>query len=243
LKLEVDTRDYWGGGNLYYEASYEPITCRILDDQLRAGETFWDVGANIGVYSLLAAHRFRSCRVLAFEPSPLVLERLWRNKHLNNVQNLIIVPVALCNQVGEIEFFLNEKDGNQMMGSFRPHASDTRSVRVRAWPGDRLGEVHPDLLEDRWLSPNLVKIDGEGAELLVLRGLQRTLRESRPRLVIELHPEFLGDMGSSLTMVAGFLRESGYRARYFRPDGQEMAEEVAVSVTHHHPLAVAEPFS
>src|SRR5690348_17214049 len=110
-----------------------------------SGGTFWDVGANIGIFGLQVAHQYPDRCVLAFEPSPVILPRLNRNKDLNDLSYLIILPIALSDREEEGVFYLNEVQDNQMMGSLARHSEDARTVRVHTHKGDDLGDHFPEL--------------------------------------------------------------------------------------------------
>ena len=80
-------------------SSKEPETLEWIDS-LPNGSILWDIGANIGLYSIYAASK-KNCQVFSFEPSVFNLELLARNINLNKLQEKItIIPLPLCNKMG-----------------------------------------------------------------------------------------------------------------------------------------------
>lgn len=157
---------------------------------IKPGATVYDIGANVGWFSLLAAREVGpEGRVIAFEPSVTNASILQSNANTNGFGNVAIVPAAVC-----------ERDG---WGRFSATAS---LVGALAENGD---ECVPLLALDSWIAemgetlPDVVKIDVEGAEARVLRGMAATLRKARPVLVIELH--------DTADDVANLLDEAGYQ--------------------------------
>jgi len=135
----------------------EPETIAWIEG-MKAGNRMWDVGANIGVYSLYAASR--GVRVYAFEPSLKNRLSLEHNKNLNDFKNLTIVPVALSGRNGVSvfnEYFEAGMSGNQI-------GEGGRCCLERR--GDDVGVPGP-----AWM-----KIDTDGNEWDVLRGCEETLR-------------------------------------------------------------------
>ena len=113
-------------------ATKEPETLEWIDG-LPGACTLWDVGANVGLYSVYAAKK-RGCKVVAFEPSVFNLELLARNLFLNGLQNQVgIVPVPLSDGLG--------------MNQMRMTSTDWGGVTIQFRPGFRLGRQidHPNL--------------------------------------------------------------------------------------------------
>jgi len=157
---------------------------------IRPGDVVWDVGANVGLYS----RRFSdiagpSGRVFAYEPSPANLERL--NEAVGPLANVTVVPVAL----GENEDVVIFEQGVDPLGATsrivdKADRESERQVEIRLSSGDRL--VSSGMV----VSPNVIKIDTEGFELDVLRGLRATLQGKSLRvLCIEVHFRLLRERG------------------------------------------------
>jgi|SRR6185312_1812097 len=174
--------------------AYKTIEGRVeaaILDELAPGKVFYDVGANVGWYSLLAARAVGpSGSVVAFEPSLSVASFAERNAAVNGLANVTVVCAALTDEDGWLTFL---EKGN-MQGRLDKDDFDAQA-EFRAGRDQRIhGRVPvPAARLDSWLeqtgspAPDVVKIDVEGAELGVLRGMAETIRRSGPTLVIELH--------------------------------------------------------
>jgi FkbM family methyltransferase len=184
-------------------AALEGQMLRRLLDAARDGDTFFDVGANIGTITLPVAMTGVEC--LAFEPAPANAARLAENAELNGLGNVTVIEAAMWSERGTVALRVDGAEGGG------------RSRVVDA--GDRGGEgvvEVPAATLDLWAgggaaAPDLLKIDVEGGELEVLRGAGETLGAGRVREVfVETHPLGLEERGASETDVAALLGELGY---------------------------------
>lgn len=138
---------------------------------IREGDVVFDAGANIGLFSMVAASR--ASRVIAFEPIPSVLGMLEKARALH--PNLEIAPFALASAPGEAEFHLSQ--GTNTCNSMVMQKG-TRSCRVRTHSIDAF-------VAERGIHRiDFIKADIEGAERDMLAGARKTLRDHAPRLSI-----------------------------------------------------------
>jgi FkbM family methyltransferase len=183
---------------LYFHGeTYEPATITCLVEHLRPGQTFVDVGANHGYFTVVAARLVGPTgRVFAFEPNPPVFEQLSEHVARNRLTNVTTERTALASRDGALELFVSACAGNSGLSSITPgsHAFTSGSldrdsrVQVRATTFDRWRQ-------ERGLDRiDLMKIDVEGAETLVLQGMTETLASAPPaRIICESHG--LGETG------------------------------------------------
>lgn len=178
------------------------------------GATVYDVGANIGFYSLLAARLAGpGGHVHAFEPVPASARAVERNAILNDMATITVHEAAVGATEGEGTLLVVGEASWSHLASTGRHA-DTRAERpVRLVSID--GLVAAGLP-----APAVAKVDVEGAELEVLEGMERTLREHRPALVLELH--------ETNRRVADRLESAGYRIENL--DGTEPVRDAAGDV-------------
>ncbi|MEO8603829.1 MAG: FkbM family methyltransferase [bacterium] len=165
-------------------AQHEPHVMSRLDALLPVGAVAWDIGANIGTYTLALARLVGpSGRVYAFEPNPLCVYFLRMNLSENALPQCEIFPLALSDAAGELAFTMNF--GNCHLGMGAPsiyHAAKLgHAVTVRSAAADAL------LADGHLRAPQLVKIDVEGGEGAVIRGMAGALQTHRPVLMMELH--------------------------------------------------------
>jgi FkbM family methyltransferase len=173
-------------------------------ERLRPGDVVVDVGANAGLYSVLAARRVApGGRVFAFEPSADEFARLAWALRANGVDNVVASNTALADRAG---FFGFVPAPSQHTGLHRLGA-DGDAAPQRVWA--ERGDVAVQLEAKENVA--LLKIDVEGSELGVLRGFQGLLEAGRVgRLVIEISDEFLRRYGASAAELYAYLAAMGY---------------------------------
>lgn len=177
------------GGVSVHLGTQEVEQSKSLTNLLRAGQIFFDVGANVGFYSLLGARLVGdSGRVIAFEPMPRNLAFLHRHVRLNRAENVTILPLA-CADVLATELFLAGE--NCALGRLAPDHRVAGSSAARA--GDLLvATISLDAAAEKLgLMPDVIKIDVEGAELRVLQGAAHILQHARPSLLLSVHSDEL----------------------------------------------------
>jgi len=160
----------------------EPGVQEALRRHVQPGAVVYDVGANLGFHSLVAARLAGPAgRVEAFEPVPGNAAALARNAQLNGLGWIAIHNVAVGEWEGEGELLMPGDASWSHLSDRGWHRGTRRQLGVRVVTLDTLierGEIRP---------PDVVKIDVEGSEGAVLRGLARTLRERDVIVVCELH--------------------------------------------------------
>jgi FkbM family methyltransferase len=178
----------------------------IVLQLLRSVADFVDVGANIGWYTLVAAHALAGRgHVHSFEPDPAHLTKLRTNVAVNRLGNVTVNDWALSDRTGTARLFLN--DVNRGDNSLLPSATRTRSATVNV---ARLDD-YSALSSER---PLVIKIDVQGTELDVLTGARRLL-ETHPHevlLLCELSPTALAAGGRTAHQIAAFLDILGFAA-------------------------------
>ncbi len=186
---------------------YDALQVELVDSVLQEGDHAIDVGAHAGQYGILMSAKCGATgSVVCFEPDPGALDRLRQNVALNpQIKEPEIVTIACSDQRGKVSFFT--QDGNSQS-----------SLAKSALPKDKECseiEVETVRLDDWWetnrpdgVSPALVKIDTEGAEVHVLRGMPKLLQSSAV-IVCELHPFAWEEFGVTLDDLKGAIAESG----------------------------------
>lgn len=207
IKLWVDPASNFGK-RVLREGNYEADLTGAVSELLLPGQTFVDVGANEGWFSMLAA-KLVGCsgRVLACEPQ----ERLWpvitKNIFLNDYTSVQLLPFAVAEQPGEavINLYPSVNTG-----------SSNISATKRRWESQQRIKLLPltDILGSlRGGEVDLMKIDVEGFEHKVLLSAGEHLGKTIKRLVVELHPAQLEALGSSEAQVVALLESRGYSKR------------------------------
>jgi len=173
------------GANAGYAlGTTEPLIQDVFAEHVKRGGVVWDIGANIGFYSLIASRCAGTGRVIAFEPLPANLDAIRRNVALNRIENVEIVPVALGDSEGTAELKLHAQQTWAKLDTsadtgFQQELDVAGHVTVALSTIDRQLQSLP--------APDLVKIDIEGAEVAALRGASTLLSTHRPTIICELH--------------------------------------------------------
>jgi FkbM family methyltransferase len=181
-------RSYW----LRDPLTHERIVLGMLKRAIRPGGVVYDVGANIGLHLRYMAACFGAERIVAFEPMTGNRALLEHNIALGGLADRVtILPLALADHEGDEPLQIDDvRSGSAALNSVtHGRASEgrqqyglpplTESVRVR-----RLDTI---MAQENLPAPDVMKIDIEGAELMMLNGSLETLRAHRPHLVVELH--------------------------------------------------------
>jgi FkbM family methyltransferase len=188
--------------NRFYFSEWVDFTeMRFISRYLRPGDGFIDGGANIGMYTLLAASLVGATgRVETFEPFPLSVERLRENVSFNRLDNVTIHPVAISDTAGTSSF-LADVDVSNRIAPILEAGQETIDVAT-----DTLDDVL-----DQTRSYSMAKLDVEGAELLALRGAQGLLASGNPPVwQLELNERLLERQGGSRAELILMLRDYGF---------------------------------
>ena len=211
IKMLLDPQDYVSR-QILETGQWERDSWHVVEQHLQRGATFVDIGAHIGYYSLKAAPVVGpSGRVLAIEPNPETVRKLRDNIQASGARSITVEPVACADTEGTLELFAAPEANTGETSLSRANASESgtavTSYRVRARPLD-------DIIRDTGVSRvDAIKIDVEGAELLVLKGARETIARFHPMILVEIVDHKLRGMGTSADELTGFLRSEGYTAQ------------------------------
>lgn len=180
-KMHLETTDQGFAPHMIFDGYWEYWLTRFLADHIRPGEAVCDIGANMGYYSLLMSELVGAGgQVHCFEPNPRVSELLRATLNVNGFgQRAKVHAVALSDtENSDIAFFIphNDPKNARIVPAGYAHASgQTVSVSSRKIDTMDLPRI------------SFMKIDVEGAELHVLRGLQTLKQMHRPKIVCEVN--------------------------------------------------------
>ena len=190
------------------EGCYEPNEFFLLSRLLRAGTTFIDLGANIGLYSLFASILVgEKGKVFAFEPSTREFARIKEHVRMNALKNVELSCMAMSNIVGKAQLCVSEigKEGHNSL-------DPTRFQQIKALKKE---SVNTSTLDTFFLTLPLskkiaIKIDTEGSELNILKGGTKFLRKYKPLLIVEINSG-----KSKNNYLLSMLKKSGYQIYRF----------------------------
>jgi FkbM family methyltransferase len=196
---------------LYYFGVWEPHITRWISATLAEGDAFIDVGANLGYYSLLAATRVGPRgHVVAIEASPTIFANLGANLAKNHADRVRALNVAVSDQSGRVRVFQGSADNTgttTIVADTAARGTDfTVECEVDAAP---LGAL---LTEEEIRRTRIIKIDVEGAELAVARGLVGLLARLPPaaEIIVEVGPDRLNTKDASAVTIMDLFKEAGY---------------------------------
>lgn len=176
--------------------------------ELKRGDIFWDIGGNIGIYSIFSAHRIgQGGKVFSFEPEKKNRTLLERNLKLNQLSNVTSLPYALGDEDGEAILYpsAGASIGKHSLIFRTDKKLKPQGLAVPLRKGDSLvqqGQIPP---------PTVVKLDVEGGELKVLRGMTETLRHPALRFIqCEVHLKVLKMAGLDPAEVETIFKQSGF---------------------------------
>jgi FkbM family methyltransferase len=208
---------------LIYVDDFERTEREFLKAYLRPGDIFVDVGANIGLFSLIAAPLVGpSGKVFAFEPTGTTYKRLLNNVRLNAFNNISSFRLALSDHNGHQSFFVS-KDGFDAWNSFAQpvagHSFEHEEVECETW--DRFASEH-NLLGN----VTIMKLDVEGWETHVLAGAKDALnREDAPLLQVEFTDAVAAASGTSCRQLYRVLEDLGYRMFLYDPWRRQLIDD------------------
>ncbi len=167
----------------------EPETLEWIDT-IPEGAVLWDVGANVGLYSVYAAKK-RNCRVWAFEPSVFNIEILARNIFLNGANDRVcLVPLALSDGLGPSQMHMTTTDWGGALSTFgQDYGWDGKAIR-QVFEFQTLGLSMEDAVQRlRFPQPDYIKMDVDGIEHVILKGGRSVLGQVKG-ILIEINDDF-----------------------------------------------------
>ena len=201
-----------GGQPGYLLGASEPDLQAVLVDRVHPGDVVYDVGANVGYFTLLAARLATPAgHVYAFEPIVANIRSLRRNLELNDVRHATVVESAVGDDCAPVRMSLGATNADSHLAEDGPQLVPSTTVDVFVCAGHR--------------PPTLVKIDVEGAENLVLKGMRDTLSAHRPVVVCEVHYERSDPRRDAIQTL---FRELQYDVRLLAHDAGSMPHLLAL---------------
>jgi FkbM family methyltransferase len=216
----------------FADGAYERAVQDALASVVKPADVCVDIGANLGFFSLLLGRLAGpGGSIYAFEPVPANAATIDRNARLNHMGNIEVLTLALSSVDGRDELLLARHVGGAVLRSAGTPPDRAGGMDVETASLDTLverGRVKP---------PGVVKIDVEGAEMDVLRGMDRVLRRWAPAVVVELDDETVGACEQKVSSCRSFLHDLGYRTELLSssyPDGRWFVRHVLAQRNHPH---------
>ena len=188
FKMVVNPNDFAIGSYIFETKIYEPHVSNAIKSQLKSGDTFVDIGANIGYFTLLAASIVgEKGQVYAFEPSPLNRELIKENITLNGFSNVKIFPYAIAESKQTLNYHGGDINSNGQVSNILPEQEGLFTVEAVA-----LDDI---LLESEKIT--VIKMDIEGAEARALKGMSQIVSKFQPIIFTEFSPRLLAHVSDT----------------------------------------------
>lgn len=216
LHLKLDTSKYSQKIMWHYFSQgkfYEPEESKFLERVLKPGDTFIDIGAHIGYYSLIAAILVgETGRVISIEPDITNINWIQDHITLNQFPQMQVIPTVLGAETKPVEFFYNaDNDGGHALWDVGLHEFNKIS-RNHPQPFTLSMTTLDVVIQNQGLTGiKLIKIDTEGAEHQILQGSLQTLATYQvPYIIAEINRFALNQMGTNEEQLREFMASLGY---------------------------------
>lgn len=224
LKMQLHASgDRMISDTLRRDRCWEPYETALTLQHLKPGDVYVDVGANIGYYTLVAAQRVGpEGKVFAFEPDPANFALLQNNVALNRLSQVQVFACALYHQDAEGHLFLSADN----FGDHRVYQADTARQTHRI--PLRHGDTQLGALTDRI---DFLKIDTQGAEYFVVKGLQQLIQKNRQHLsmILEFCPYGIRHSGADGHELVRLLEDFGLQLQII-----DHQQECLIPARYHH---------
>ncbi len=224
-------------GNIWAGLSGERQELLFVLDILQPGMIFFDVGANAGPFALTAANKAGATGVFAFEPCSLTCELLRKNVALNGLTDVTVVQKALGSVISEGVLHLNARgrdDLNTLGQPIHPLCRVVGQEKVH------ITTVDTFMKEQNISHVDLMKVDIQGAELLLFRGARKLLqRPDAPLIVYEDRGFLTRGFGYHPVEILWFLESCGYSL--FMLSGENEISELNANYKHDSTVLAAKP--
>lgn len=185
---------------------FEIDEMKFLQSTLNEGDIFIDIGANVGLFSLLASKKVGNTgKVIAFEPTPLTYSRLQENIILNEFKNIQARQLALSDTKGEMKFYISN-NGYDAWNSLAPSHDNKLQESINV-PVSTLDSELQDVDKTK---VSLVKIDVEGWEKFTLKGGKSFFENYAPTVMVEFTEQNTFNAGYMVQDIYNVLLDMGY---------------------------------
>ncbi len=216
IKLSLNLDD-WIQQHIYFLNTYEEAELNFISKQLIKGDTFVDIGANFGLYSLVASRIVGATgTIISFEPFQENLTKLKTNIALNNYNNITVVQKAIVDKNAQLQLRYHPKEANLgMVSAYLEDFAITQNVPAIA--------LDSYFEENKIKQVDFIKMDIEGGEFLALKGMQKLLQKFKPTLLVEILPDEYTINNEDL--ITNLLSTYGYKKWFVKEDGTLSQQE------------------
>ncbi len=222
--------DSASAASVLYCGLYDYDDMNFLRRYLRSEDVFLDIGANVGVYTLLAASKIHSGSIHSFEVLPKNYERLQENLRINQFDRVKTHAIAVSDRTGTVALDIVEGDSRP----FITHTGTDKTITVST-------DTLDNQLQNYSLTNlTLAKMDIEGAELLALKGATSLLKQQRPYVWILEINDSVSNFGHRKQDVVDFLYSYGYSLYRYSADTNQLSPITLEQQQGNNILAIAD---
>lgn len=197
---------------------YEKTELSIFREKIKPGMNVVDIGANIGLYTVIAARLVGpNGKVFAFEPEPENIAFLKKNIELNKLNNVIIYDCGLGERPGQVNLYKDKYN--------KGHHSIVRSDSAEGVISIKIDTLDNILSEYGSLKVDIIKMDIEGAEYFALQGMKKTLENNRNiKIFTEFYPKIIEKAGGKPWSFLESLINNGFILKKIEKNINEMKD-------------------
>lgn len=172
---------------------YEPKSIELFKSIIKKNNLFIDIGANVGLYSMIAC--IKKAKSICFEPHPETRKLL--KKNLLNF-DCLIYDYAISNEKKSEKLYISKEPGSHSLKKF---SNSIGCIQINTISFDSL---------PLFQKPDIIKIDVEGAELFVLKGMKKSIAKFHPQFIIEIEEEHLKRFNVKVEEIFNYMRNYKY---------------------------------
>jgi FkbM family methyltransferase len=184
---------------------YEKPESMMMENLISDGDTFFDIGANIGWYSLNIAASRRDTKVYCFEPIPKTFNELNKNIKINGILNIASYNFGFSSQAGEFPFYYYPEGSGNASSSNLTEREDVQCLQCKVRTLD-------DYTAETGTEVDFIKCDVEGAELLVFQGGIKTIIKDKPIVFSEILRKWSVKFNYNPNKIFDLFRDHSYKA-------------------------------
>ena len=210
-KMKTIANDKGISSELLIYGNHEPLTTKIILEELSENMNCVDIGSNIGYYVLLENMKIgKNGKIWAIEPSPENFSTLKENIELQNGENIKAFNFAIGDKNGEIEFVISKKSNWSKVKSENESVdSENKVINVPLKTLDSFAK------ENNLERVNLLRMDVEGYENKIILGATQFLNQFKPTIMLEIHKMIMGE--KETRKILEKFKEINYENQYFVP--------------------------
>lgn len=230
LKLWIDpVNDDGVERSLYFTGSYEAGTLDFIKNHLKNGDSFVDVGANIGLMSIEASKAVgNQGKVYSFEPHPDTVKILRFNIGLNSIENIDVIEKGVGSESGEAKIY-DRWDINRGGASLFSSNNNQKGFNIQLVT---LDEAFQDI------SIQLIKIDIEGFEFEALKGAKHLLSSENPPILIVECSEETEHQNYSRVALYNWLKNTNSKYKFYKLKGSKSRKSRLIEISNQYELPV-----